>query len=103
MLECANGGSKAAKLLRAAVEGYIDKTISPGGHHRIVVRVYANLKGLRTGSNDSGPRSLAGFAAVFTREDSFFDFVDVGDADIVKSKILGSRKSTQGSFRYTDR
>ncbi|KAF9699976.1 hypothetical protein EKO04_001266 [Ascochyta lentis] len=81
-----NGGSKTAKVLKDQVEQYIGN-MSPGaGTCRIVVRVYANLKGLD--EDDKGSRTLAGFAAGFSREDSFFDFVDVGDEKIVKSKIV---------------
>ena len=51
--------------------------------------MYANLKSLD--ENEKGSRTLAGFAAVFSRENSFFDFIDVADEEIVKSKIVGTQ------------
>ena len=82
-----NGGSKTVKLLKDAVKQHLAKTMPNVGACRIVARVYANLKRLDVSYQRNG--SLAGFAAGFSREDSFFDFVDVGDEQIVKSKILG--------------
>ncbi|KAJ4361218.1 hypothetical protein N0V95_002101 [Ascochyta clinopodiicola] len=85
--ESTNGGSKAAKMMKDQVGQYIT-SLSPGvGICRIVVRVYANLKGLD--AVEEASRTFAGFAAGFSREDSFFDFVDVGDQNIVRAKIVG--------------
>ena len=55
---------------------------------RIVARIYANLKGLD--KNEKGLRTLAGFAAVFSREDYFFNFIDVADAQTMRAKIAGA-------------
>ena len=86
-----NGGSKTVKLLKDAVERYVAKVCPYQPVCRIVGRVYANLRSLSV--NDKGFRTLAGFAAGFLREDSYFDFVDVGDEQIVKSKIVGMQAS----------
>ena len=85
----ANGGSEAVKLLKDAVTQYINRLSPELWNFRIVARVYANLKSLD--ENEKGSRTLAGFAAVFSRENSFFDFIDVADEEIVKSKIVGTQ------------
>jgi hypothetical protein len=83
----ANGGSEAGKLLKDAVVQYISRLSPELGDCRIVARVYANLKSLDR--NEKGSRTLAGFAAVFSRESSFFDFINIASEEIVKSKIVG--------------
>ncbi|KAK3707223.1 hypothetical protein LTR37_012223 [Vermiconidia calcicola] len=76
------GGQQAARLLHDAVK---DSLRSRGlDHCRIMVRVYANLAGLSkhlSKAKLTGPekRSLAPFAASFTRSYDLFDFVDAGD------------------------
>jgi hypothetical protein len=63
---------------------------------RIVVRIYANLKSLSAEvikENGAQSRALAAFAAGFSREDVSFDFVDVGDENIVQAKIIGEYAS----------
>ncbi|KAF2130287.1 hypothetical protein P153DRAFT_313993 [Dothidotthia symphoricarpi CBS 119687] len=86
-----NGGSQAAKLLTEAVRQYLPKTKK----YRLVVRVYANMKGLSQEAfkagvlqNNQGGRSLSAFAVGFSREDTLFDFTDVGDQAIVEAKIV---------------
>ena len=76
------GGQKAARLLNDAVKN----SLRGRGldHCRIMVRVYANLAGLSKALSRAklaGPekRSLAPFAASFTRSDDLFDFVDAGE------------------------
>ena len=88
MLRDKNGGSQAVKLLKDAVKGYISNLSPELIGRRIVARIYANLEGLD--KNEKGMRILARFAAVFLREDSFFDFIGVADAQIIRSKIAGA-------------
>lgn len=79
------GGPMTARLLRGAIQPHLNERCSYAEECRIIVRVYADLKSLSV----EGCADSAGFAAAFSREDSFFDFVDVSDKDFVKSKIVG--------------
>ncbi|KAK4543444.1 hypothetical protein LTR36_005587 [Oleoguttula mirabilis] len=78
----AEGGQRAAQLLNDAVmRSMRDRGLD---QCRIMVRVYANLAGLSKAlarSNLAGKekRSLAPFAANFTRSNDLFDFVDAGE------------------------
>ncbi|KAK5117441.1 hypothetical protein LTR85_008826 [Meristemomyces frigidus] len=78
----AEGGQRAAQLLDDAVKRSMrDRGLE---QCRIMVRVYANLAGLSKAlarSNLAGKekRSLAPFAANFTRSNDLFDFVDAGE------------------------
>ncbi|TKA50623.1 hypothetical protein B0A55_13247, partial [Friedmanniomyces simplex] len=76
------GGQRAAQLLDAAVKRSLrDRGLD---QCRIMVRIYANLAGLSKVLSRvklAGPekRSLAPFAANFTRTNDLFDFVDAGE------------------------
>ncbi|GAB7362817.1 hypothetical protein MBLNU230_g3120t1 [Neophaeotheca triangularis] len=77
------GGQAAGQLLSRTVRNSLanrglDSTCS------IMVRVYTNLAGLSKAASKAGlcgpeKRSLAPFAASFTRSNDLFDFVDAGD------------------------
>ena len=98
-----SGGSRAAKLLKETITSFI-ADFHPHQHScHIHARVYANLKGLSLElfeeygnrnpkfTKPNFPRALGGFAAGFSREEVFFDFVDVVDEQAVENKIV--RKS----------
>ncbi|KAK1060115.1 hypothetical protein LTR12_011142 [Friedmanniomyces endolithicus] len=76
------GGQRAAQLLDEAVKRSLrDRGLE---HCRIMVRIYANLSGLskalsRVNLAGNEKRSLAPFAANFTRTNDLFDFVDAGE------------------------
>jgi hypothetical protein len=80
----AEGGVKAANLLNAAVKEWLLRSGHDVADCRIMVRIYTNLAGLskalaRAGLSGNEARSLAPFAASFTRAQDLFDFVDAGD------------------------
>jgi hypothetical protein len=87
------GGSEAAKLLKKAILQQLDQLghdVRPAFGDRIVVRIYTNLRGLSGEEQDSSvSRGMAEFAAGFFREELSYDFVDVGDYNVVQNKILG--------------
>jgi hypothetical protein len=87
------GGSKAANLLKKAILQQLDQLgcdVSPAFGDRIVVRVYINLRGLSGEEQDSSAsREMAAFAAGFSREELSYDFVDVGDYNVVQNKTIG--------------
>lgn len=74
------------RLLRKAIQQHLNERCPYVEECRIIVRVYADLKSLSA----EGCGGSAGFAAAFSHEDSFFNFVDVGGKDFVKSKIVGT-------------
>lgn len=86
---------KAARMLHEVVEKHLRETLpDTAGISRIVVRVYADLTGLSKNLAKSKlvgleKRSLAAFAAGFTRAMSLFDFVDALDEEGTKFKIRG--------------
>jgi len=78
----AEGGQRAAQLLNQSVMA----SLRARGleHCRIMVRVYTNLVGLSKVLSKiklcgAEKRSLAAFAANFTRSNELFDFVDAGE------------------------
>ncbi|ORY08516.1 hypothetical protein BCR34DRAFT_569763 [Clohesyomyces aquaticus] len=86
------GGMKAARMLNEAVEKYLREAVPEASNGRIVVRVYADLTGLSKSLAKSKlvgleKRSLAAFAAGFTRAMNLFDFVDALDEEGTKFKI----------------
>lgn len=86
------GGMKAARMLNEVVEKYLRENNIPAP--RVVVRVYADLTGLskslaKTKLVGLEKRSLAAFAAGFTRAINLFDFVDALDEEGTKFKIRG--------------
>ena len=90
-----SGGKEAANRLGNEIREYCsqyNENLAPD--YRIVVRVYANLKGLadvcyRTGIIES-QHILEGFVRGFTGSKALFDFVDVGSGkDRADEKITG--------------
>lgn len=89
------GGRQAACLLRDAVKNWVSQ-FDPHvpNDYRIVVRMYANVRGLadvlvRAGIIDT-PSRFEDFTRGFTRSDTLFDFVDVGSGkDRADAKIIG--------------
>ncbi|EON66922.1 hypothetical protein W97_06326 [Coniosporium apollinis CBS 100218] len=78
------GGIAAAQGLSSAIKQCLLRLGSDADQCRIMVRVYSNLAGLskilaRHGMAGNEARSLAPFAASFTRSHDLFDFVDAGD------------------------
>jgi hypothetical protein len=91
-----SGGIKAAAVLKQAVTEYLTSQ-SNKKSCRMVIRVYANLKKLSVDvtaqyaacdpgfGNPNFPR----FAAGFSCDDNFVDYVDVADDGAVERKIYG--------------
>ncbi|KAJ9635242.1 hypothetical protein H2199_008729 [Coniosporium tulheliwenetii] len=78
------GGIAAAQGLSNAIKQCLLRLGSDADQCRIMVRIYSNLAGLskllaRHGMAGNEARSLAPFAASFTRSHDLFDFVDAGD------------------------
>lgn len=89
------GGKQAATVLHKAVlEWAITSVVEVPADVRIVVRVYANIKGLGDVCTKAGlissPTQLEDFARGFTRGNTLFDFVDVGyGKDRADGKLAG--------------
>ncbi|EEU33462.1 uncharacterized protein NECHADRAFT_89465 [Fusarium vanettenii 77-13-4] len=78
------GGQKTASLLRQAVDEDLKCTMGSGASHvRVIVRVYANLKGLAKTYKDhdilSDLATLFEFVRGFNMGDDLCDFVDAGN------------------------
>ncbi|KAI9847009.1 MAG: hypothetical protein M1837_003365 [Sclerophora amabilis] len=77
------GGKDAAGLLQSAVKDYLHREFHDlPSDCKIVVRVYANVKGLAETCYKAGivdkPSMVEEFARGFTRSRHLFDFIDVG-------------------------
>ena len=89
------GGKEAAALLWNAISNDVHQRIPDLGiDYKIVVRIYANLKGLGDACNRSGiidhPLHMDEFARGFTGSRQLFDFIDVGTGkDRADDKISG--------------
>lgn len=88
------GGMKAARMLNEAVEKYLRDALPEARNCRFMVRIYADLTELSKLLAKSKlvgleKRSLAAFAAGFTRAINLFDFVDALDEEGTKFKIRG--------------
>lgn len=78
------GGVAAAQELHAQIKNHLDSEGGSISSARIMVRIYANLKGLshalaRDNLSGNESRSLAPFVAGFNRAQELFDFVDAGE------------------------
>jgi hypothetical protein len=90
-----NGGRKAASLLKQAVEEELRSSVPSAAHHmQVIVRVYANVKGLAKTYKDmeivpqSG--SFEDFVRGFNMGDSMCDYVDAGNGkECSDEKIKG--------------
>lgn len=83
---------RAARMLHDVVEKYMRDANITGS--RIVVRLYADVTELSKALSKvklvgQEKRSLAGFAAGFTRAMGLFDFVDALDEEGTNFKIRG--------------
>jgi hypothetical protein len=103
------GGVDAAQLLQQQVRGCLSRLENgDADRYRIVVRIYANLKGLSKalalagGQAGHEARSLAPFTSSFTRSQELFDFVDAGDKkDGADFKIKGDTSPLRFRIRLT--
>jgi hypothetical protein len=88
------GGRRAAAMLSAAVQEYVETEGTATLGTRIVCRLYANVRGLgevlvRTGAIEE-VAVFEEFVRGFTRGKVLFDFVDVGAGkDRADEKIIG--------------
>lgn len=77
------GGDEAAKLLRRAVFDYLRYDEDFKHDHKIVIRVYANLRGLSKTYADKGlllnATAFADFVSGFNKAHALCDFVDAGN------------------------
>lgn len=100
------GGIAAAQGLNNAIKKCLLRLGSDADQSRIMVRVYSNLAGLskllaRHGMAGNEARSLAPFAASFTRSHDLFDFVDAGDKkEGADFKIRGTLAHSQKTPWY---
>lgn len=89
------GGKQAAAALHKVVlEWATTSILECPADTKVVVRVYANLKGLAEVCAKAGlvdtPAKLEDFARGFTRGRTLFDFVDVGPGkDRADGKVAG--------------
>ncbi|KAF1912690.1 hypothetical protein BDU57DRAFT_374837 [Ampelomyces quisqualis] len=92
ILDKEEGGMRAARMLNDAVEQYLQKNVPAARTSRVVLRVFADLTNLskqlaKSKLTGMEKRSIAPFAAAFTRAISFFDFIDTLDEEGTKFKI----------------
>lgn len=103
------GGKEAAGLLWNSVTEYVHQnTTNLPSDHKIVTRIYANLKGLGDVCHKSGiidhPNMIEEFARGFTGSKQLFDFVDVGmGKDRADDKISGEPIMTVNNQRLMQR
>ena len=91
------GGKLAANELDLAIRQWAaTNVVDCSANVSVVVRVYANLKGLADVCVEAGlayPGQIEEFARGFTRGKVFFDFVDVGSGeDRADEKVAGERR-----------
>jgi len=97
------GGKEAASMLWDAVKDYVQAELPDLPlDHKIMTRIYANLKGLGDVCHKAGilhqSSVLEEFARGLTGSKHLFDFVDVGmGKDRADDKISGKRARTSGS------
>jgi len=91
-----SGGEEAARQLSNAVQDYM-LSIGPALKDcRVIVRVYADLKALSLSAakaklidGNSQTCVLRPFASRFSKAEAFYDFIDVGDREVVRMKVEG--------------
>lgn len=101
------GGDEAAKLLRQAVFKYLDQNSDFKHDTKIVIRVYANLRGLSKTYVDLGIlphiNSFAEFVVGFNKAHPLFDFVDAGNhKEAADTKLKGEPTYFHTSHDTTD-
>lgn len=90
-----SGGKESASILWSATRDYVHRLIPDlSSDFKIVVRIYANLKGLGDVCHRAAilenPATVENFARGFTGSKQLFDFVDVGiGKDRADDKISG--------------
>jgi hypothetical protein len=90
------GGMRAARMLNDAVEKYLRENLPQLKDIRVIVRIYADLTTVSKQLAKSKligmeKRSLAPFAAAFTRAINLFDFVDALDEEGTRMKLRGKK------------
>jgi hypothetical protein len=86
---------RAATLLRQAVEEDLKSSVSHAAHPlQLVVRVYANVRGLASAYVKAGilsdPTTLDDFIRGFNMNNAFCDFVDAGNGkECADEKVKG--------------
>lgn len=89
-----DGGRRAADELLGQIKKYLKELGLQAGNTDVVVRAYANIRGLGRACVKSGgmeaTTNLHQFASGFTGRQPLFDFVDVGDGkEKADQKIKG--------------
>ncbi|KAK7423241.1 hypothetical protein QQZ08_009137 [Neonectria magnoliae] len=76
------GGKKAASLLKQSIKEEIVKLMPSGSHHlKIIIRVFANVRGLAKAWREFLPESLSldDFVRGFNMGDAMCDYIDAGN------------------------
>jgi hypothetical protein len=89
------GGHQAAKKLQEAIQVYIEDLLDSQPHWKIVVRIYANTRGLlgiyANSHTVNDVRLIEQFIVGFNRELPLCEFVDAGaDKEAADNKIKGT-------------
>lgn len=97
------GGDEAAKLLRRAVYEYLRHDDRFKLDHKIIIRVYANLRGLSQIYAEKGilpnTGAFADFLLGFNKAHPSCDFIDAGNhKEAADSKLKGASPSTDASI-----
>jgi len=79
-----DGGNRAARQLKQAIEGHVKSSMPQAAHHlQVIVRVYANFKGLDKTYRETGilsePMSVDSFIRGFNMGDAMCDYTDAGN------------------------
>lgn len=90
------GGDEAAKLLRRAVFDHLRYDANFKLDHKIVVRVYANVRGLSKAYSDEGvllnPNIFSDFALGFNQAHPLCELIDAGNhKKAAETKLKGTR------------
>ena len=94
-----DGGKRTASLLKQAVEEELQSSVPSTAHHmQVIVRVYANVKGLAKAYKEMEilpeSASLDEFVRGFNMGDAMCDYVDAGNGKECSDEKVKGRPPT---------
>lgn len=102
-----NGGHEAARLFKSEVEEYLKNTLDLAHPPKILIRVYANMRGMAKAYKDAGVvldlATVELFVRGFNMENPLCDFNDAGNGkECSDEKIRGKLPQLLPSSNFTD-